>query len=589
MKLIYSIMLFFLMGAVVSPLLAQQKAKQSNAVYLDEYRKGLWAPAAQDTAAFVVERKQQIEKVLKQPLPVQLLIDSNDQVMLAQQIALRDSNFIRYTVDKRNGRKPLLSQVFGVYPARPGDLKKDMVYLPGSVARVEMYNFAYNLSSVAIVDVFALKVLSVNHYPQAQPDLPAALVKLAVQIAVNAPEVEKALGFKPSVDQPVMSSTKTALNRTKCERSQHLCVAPTFIQGKRALWAVVDITDQRLVGLRWTNVGEDAPSIVVTEKKLQNENIADCYCEQVNKLNRDGWKMDYVLTSSDGLMISGVQYNGRDVMHSAKLVDWHVSYSNTDGFGYSDAVGCPIFSQSAVVATEPPQIFELVEADTTAGFVLEQKYYSELWPGPCNYSYAQRFLFYKDGRFRVTCASIGRGCGNDGTYRPVMRIVMAGEQQRFSEWQQNGWMPWRKERWQLQQPTTNYSPDGSQYKIERKDQTGYLIEPGKGQFGDGGRGDQAFVYVTKNHPEKDEGETDLITIGPCCNTDFRQGPEKFIDKVPENIYDTKLVIWYVPQMKNDDAPGKQYCWAETYLENGVYKVKAYPCFAGPLFKPITAK
>lgn len=77
-------MLFFLMGAVVSPLLAQQKAKQSNAVYLDEYRKGLWAPAAQDTAAFVVERKQQIEKVLKQPLPVQLLIDSNDQVMLAQ-------------------------------------------------------------------------------------------------------------------------------------------------------------------------------------------------------------------------------------------------------------------------------------------------------------------------------------------------------------------------------------------------------------------------------------------------------------------------------------------------------------------------
>jgi len=42
-------------------------------------------------------------------------------------------------------------------------------------------------------------------------------------------------------------------------------------------------------------------------------------------------------------------------------------------------------------------------------------------------------------------------------------------------------------------------------------------------------------------------------------------------------------------MKNDDAPGKQYCWAETYLENGVYKVKAYPCFAGPLFKPIPAK
>jgi hypothetical protein len=47
-----------------------------------------------------------------------------------------------------------------------------------------------------------------------------------------------------------------------------------------------------------------------------------------------------------------------------------------------------------------------------------------------------------------------------------------------------------------------------------------------------------------------------------------------------------LVLWYVPQLKNDDAPGRQYCWAESFLENGVFKTKAYPCMSGPLFVPI---
>ncbi|MGH2565733.1 MAG: hypothetical protein ACRDE5_14550, partial [Ginsengibacter sp.] len=83
----------------------------------------------------------------------------------------------------------------------------------------------------------------------------------------------------------------------------------------------------------------------------------------------------------------------------------------------------------------------------------------------------------------------------------------------------------------------------------------------------------------------DEGEKDMVTIGPCCNTDYHQGPEKFIEPSSENITNSKLVVWYVAQLKNDDTKGREYCWAESYLENGVYKTRAYPCMSGPMFIP----
>lgn len=566
-------------------LFSQKKQSNTNAIYLNDYRKGLLKNISPDTASYVVARKKTVDSVLNTSIPVKLLLERADErSTIAQQVALADTFFTRY-IFEAGTKKPLWNEIFGVYPARPGDIRKGMTVLPGMAMRVEMYNYAYNLTTVALVDVFSQKILSVDHYPQTQPDLPNALVRLAVQIAVDAPEVAKALGFKPSINMPVMSSTKTALNRTKCERSQHLCVAPTFVQGNRALWAIVDLTDNKLVGLRWTNTSKEKEQPIVTERRVQNENIADCYCEKVNSLKQKGWEMDYLITGSDGLQISNVRYNNQVVINSAKLVDWHVSYSGTDGFGYSDAVGCPIFSEAAVVATEPPQVAEIIEADTVAGFMLEQKFFSELWPGPCNYSYAQRYFFYTDGRFRMSCASIGRGCGNNGTYRPVFRIGFTGNHQSFYEWQENDWLAWDKERWQLQKSTTSYQSDKYQYRLETNAKGGYLIEPGRGQFGDGGKGDNAYLYVTKNHIDKDEGEADLVTIGPCCNTDHRQGPEKFMEPIRENIQNTDLILWYVPQLKNDDTPSSKYCWAETFYDNGQYKVKTYPCFAGPMFVP----
>lgn len=530
----------------------------------------------------VAERNARIKKTLSLPVPVLFLQNLDNNKALAQIIASSDPRFRETLFDKISG-KPYLNEVFNIYPARPQEIPAGVN--PSAIYRVEMYNYALNMTTVSLVDISSQQVIAVNSFPQSQPDLNKELEDLAIRIAINAPEVIAALGGKPGEQDALMASTKTALNKTKCERSMHLCVAPTFIKNDKALWAIVDLTESRLVGIRWTNVGTTGPAERISERKLLFEKVMECNCKEQKSVEKDGWKMNYVLTSSDGLRISEVYYNNQLVIQNAKLVDWHVSYSGTDGFGYSDAVGCPEFSHAAVVAVSAPKIEELIDNNKTVGFVLEQSYQSEQWPKPCNYNYVQRYEFYRDGRFRTAVASLGRGCGNDGTYRPVTRILFAGEQNNFSEWNNQQWQPWLTEQWRLQNPQTSYTTEGYQYRITDNTGKGFYMEPGNGQFKDGGRGDNAYVYVTRFHADKDEGETDMVTIGPCCNTDYRQGPEKFIDP-GESIQNSRLLVWYVAQLKNDDTPGREYCWAESHLENGVYKTKAFPCMSGPMFIPV---
>ncbi len=543
------------------------------------------------TFPFVQERVNEIKTALTNPVPVLLCKDKlNQEQSLAQLIALNDPGFTSYLKDPVS-KLPYRNEIFGVYPARQSDMVsvKASYNLP-TTFRVEMYNYALNNTAIALVDVQQQKLLSSYSTDNAQPDISLYLKDLAIKIAIESPEVQNALGVKPAEKDALMASTKTSLNRSRCERSRHLCVAPTFIKDNKALWAIVDLTDHRLVGIRWTDVGNSGPAArMITEKKLQDDKITSCYCEVEQKLNKNGWNMNYMLTSSDGLRISDVSFNNKPVLRSAKLVDWHVSYSGTDGFGYSDAVGCPYFSQAAVVAWEIPKVAELKDdKNIVIGFVLEQTYRSEAWPAACNYNYRQRYEFYNDGKFRVSCASVGRGCGNTGTYRPVFRIAFAGDQNNFYEWDQNDWQPWQKENWKEQNNLTAYTSEGYQYKIGSAG-SGYFMEPGRGQFNDAGRGDFNFVYVTKHLASRDEGENDLVTIGPCCNTDYRQGPEKFIEPQPEDIHNSSLVIWYVSQMRNDDRKGNEYCWAENVLENGTWTTKAYPCFCGPMFVPVVNK
>ncbi len=539
------------------------------------------------TFGFLSEKMEALKKAMSLSVPILLCGDTlSANQLAAQQIAIRDTLFTKFTRNEKNNQ-PYRNEIFAVYPARASDISNIKNAELANCYKVEMYNYTLNLSSICIVDIKQQRLLSNFTQQQTQPEIPKYLKDIAIKIAINSEEVQNAYGIKPTEKDALMASTKTALNRTRCERSRHLCVAPTFTKDGKALWAIVDLTDYKLVGIRWTNTGTTGFVKPITERKLQDDKITACFCEKETVLEKDGWKMNYMLTSSDGLRIAQVSYNGKSILQSAKLVDWHVSYSGTDGFGYSDAVGCPYFSQAAVIAFEPPKVMQIKDdANNFVGFALEQVFKSELWPTPCNYNYRQRYEFYKDGRFRVAAASIGRGCGNDGTYRPVFRIAFSEEQNNFAEWNGNSWMPWKIEKWQLQNSTTNYTPQGYQYQLKNKNNTGFFVQPGNGKFGDGGRGDNAYTYITESKPTVEEGEADLITIGPCCNTDYQQGPEKFIGNMPDNIENKKLVLWYVAQLKNDDSKGRQYCWAESVLENGVYVTKSYPCFAGPMFVPI---
>jgi hypothetical protein len=48
-------------------------------------------------------------------------------------------------------------------------------------------------------------------------------------------------------------------------------------------------------------------------------------------------------------------------------------------------------------------------------------------------------------------------------------------------------------------------------------------------------------------------------------------------------------MWYVPVLKNDNREGKEYCWANSVIENGLVEPKMFPCFSGPMITPFGMK
>jgi len=515
-------------------------------------------------------------------VPIDDLVETNQ--VLAQRIVLAADEVQRRAVDSPTGQ-PLRVEVFTVRPATEADLSARAVACPmSSCYRVDLYNFALNASFFALADLAAGRLVYVSPDRAWQPDLPQRLVDQALEIATRAPEVIKALGFVPGERDAVMPQIKTALNDTECESSKHLCVAPTFVlhDEGRALWAIVDLTAGKLIGVRWTDLGAPLP-VRPTQRVIQREEIYNKYCRTPLHLEQGRWRFDYIISGSDGLRISDLHFGDHPLIRSAKLVDWHVSYSTTDGFGYSDAIGSPMFSAAAVGAVEAPSVEEIRQDGEAIGFALVQDFVHPQWPAPCNYRYKQRYEFYDDGRFRIAGGQYGRGCGIHGFYRPVFRIdFFPDAANRFEEWTGEGWRPWEKEGWTLQ-PDGAAGYDGSfPYRIQGRTGERYYIEPGRGQFAHN-RGDNAYVYVTRY--KSDEGDADMSTIGSCCNTDHRQGPEQFVDDPPEDILDQDFTLWYVAQLQNDDAPGKEYCWAALTAVDGLYEPVAWPCYAGPMFVP----
>ena len=547
--------------------------------------------------------RAKLSRMLKGELPLLPLENLSEENAKAQQLLLVNQGLRPYLFHPKS-KAPLRNEVMSVKPALLGDrvgaaraCQNDQCY------RIDIYNFFHNVTITAIVDVENDKVLSINALPETQPELSPRLEALAIAIANNEQgvryEVDRYMQFlnrgkagKEKTTQgivPLMAGTKSALKNSLCERSKHLCVAPTYVLGTQALWVIVDLTDMRVVGIRWTYLGASGPPKLVTERTLENDYVFANFCENETIVQRSGWSFRYHLTSSDGLRIAGVRFNEKLVLESAKVVDWHVSYSQWDDFGYSDATGCPVFSSAVVVAYNGPSIESIQKNGEEIGFSISQDFRQLPWPAPCNYRYEERYEFYNDGRFRSALANHGRGCGDSGTYRPVLRLDFGrpalAQSYQVQAWENSQWQDWSQEKWSAQPDQPDMQNGLYSHRLLAPDGSGFLLQPGAGQFDDGGRGDQAYIYAMATHTDKDEGAADLVTLGSCCNTNYEQGPEQFIQPA-EPLAGAGIVLWYVPQLKNDGKSGQEYCWAETVVKDGVQKVKTWPCTAGPMFVPV---
>jgi len=537
------------------------------------------------------------------PLPSDELDTEAEKV---QDFLLKHPEFLK---DTKQGELLLHNDMMRILPAIVSSMNEKIqkICQAHSCYQAEKYNFVSNVTTRAIVDTTKMKLLTIQSYPNMQPDISLRLARIAKDIALHAPEVKKELGFTPHKKDITMANVRGSMKESPCENTTHLCVAPTFTDHKKeqALWAVVDLTELRFAAAKWAGLGKTTTPACISERSLQNRFIMKNYCQKDTFLEKNGWKITYRLTGSDGLEIRDATFQGNPVLKSAKIVDWHVSYQQKGAqsldtstqtyiegrevefirgeddaymFGYNDAMGCPMFSTSVVLPFNGPQVKEL---NTSDGFMLTQDFRNPKWPMACNYRYENRFEFYDDGSFRIVGVNKGRGCGDKAIYRPVMRIDMAvAKQESFWKMQDNKWQMMTNEFKEKVLDTTPYA-----YKItsSTSKEEGYYIESNYGQFGDDSRGDNAHVFVSNF--KKEEGDQDLLTLGSCCKLE-EEGVERYIESNTSIVADN-LVIWYVPRIRNDARKGSEYCWADTMIgPDGNVQIKVWPCTVGPKFIPI---
>jgi hypothetical protein len=135
----------------------------------------------------------------------------------AQALALTYEDLQPDITDPASG-EPLRSEVFGVYPARPGDLSQGNTACTGQDCyRVDIYNYATNTTISIIVNVKERKVVQSIALESVQPEVPPYMAQKAIEIASTSPDVAEALGFDPSTVDPVMFNVKTSLKNTACE------------------------------------------------------------------------------------------------------------------------------------------------------------------------------------------------------------------------------------------------------------------------------------------------------------------------------------------------------------------------------------
>ncbi|HSH02620.1 MAG TPA: PKD domain-containing protein [Anaerolineae bacterium] len=490
--------------------------------------------------------------------------DLTDEQLLAQDLALNDIRVHGYTVGRR-------SEVFGVRDVMAQYPKTSAECATASCWQVEIYNFDEDAAVTAIVNVDTETVLDVLYQPGMHPGINKRLSDVALDIALNHPDVIEALGFQP--EEIDMAPVDSDLVNSSCDGT-HICAGPTFNLGERILWAVIDLTTEELAGLYWTPGDVTGSSTPFTPEGG---------CPAGGTVDMDGWVMDYETTGTDGFRVSNVSFGGTMVATSIKTAEWHADYG---GSGYVDSTGCggggggfPIYPYGET------RIENLYEDTTRVGFEMIQDFRMGNWGNTCNYRYEQRHQFFLDGSFRIATLAYGKGCGTNSMYRPIVRMDLAidgDDGDSYARWDGSQYVVQNvEEYWTPYNDGAHgphlFSPEGYNALISDATGLGYYMEMGQGQFGDNGRGDQAFVYLTAHDPA--EGDTDLGVIGNCCLDNHQQGPDAFVNG--EAASNTNIVLWYVPQMLTDVTPDNYYCWTVS----GEPNPEAYPCYSGPKFHP----
>ena len=187
--------LFFLLFSLTLTACSHQPDQANQTAQTDDGAGLLGSRLPNTDDELIKTRLAKIQATLKLSPSVMLLENADEAQNSAQNLAVNDARLTAETKDKQSNQ-PLFSEIFGIYPLRESDFVQQTASCRQSKCyRVEMYNFALNLTTNAVVDTNAQKVLVVTRIPQTQPDIPAHLTELAAHIADNAAkEVTDALG-----------------------------------------------------------------------------------------------------------------------------------------------------------------------------------------------------------------------------------------------------------------------------------------------------------------------------------------------------------------------------------------------------------
>lgn len=494
--------------------------------------------------------------------------EMTDEEQLAQDLALSNAQVQALTLGQQ-------SEIFSIQKVGHQYTAASQACETATCYQVNIYNFEENATVMAIVDIDARQVRDVLHLPNSQPSPNQRLISLASQIVANSPEVAAQLGFAPSVAQ--IAPMHSGLTESACN-DPHLCVAAAFhTDYDNITWVTVDLHEERVIQIDSHGIGAEVETSTASSPFVG--------CPPDGTVNQDGWAVNYETAPSDGFRVYNVTYNGVDVLADVKLAEWHADYGSE---GFEDSVGCGggggggylIYPYGNTITNS------LYISSTYVGFEVVQDFRMFSWGAPCNYRYEQHMQFFTDGRFRIVSGAFGKGCGL-ALYRPIVMIDMAinGDGiDNFALWNGASWDQQLTELYRTpyagDDGPHNYTPEGYAWLVYDLLGDGYYIEPGQGQFNDGGRGDDPFLYVTTHHPN--ENDVDLPVVGDCCFNDHRQGPHTFVNSEP--IKNTNIVLWYVPQMQtvNDPTTPDYYCYT---LGDSSAPGPTYPCFAGPMFIP----